>query len=83
MCAGEWIFFPQVQSLDELKSWLEANDVDYLAFGVREVQARPEISVLKNPDAAPSWLEAVWVNASPPFVLYRPAAKTNTVEAPF
>jgi hypothetical protein len=73
ICGGEWVFFPTVKSLDELKVWLEKNHVDYLAFGVRELQARPELSALTDPEGAPEWLPAVWVSESPPFVLYRPA----------
>jgi hypothetical protein len=72
ICGGEWIFFPPVQSLDELKAWLQSNRVDYLAFGIREVQARPELAMLKDPGLAPSWLKPVWISARPPFVLYKP-----------
>src|SRR5262249_41887374 len=30
---NEWVFFPQVKSLDEFRSWVEANRVDYIAVG--------------------------------------------------
>ncbi|HWC77285.1 MAG TPA: glycosyltransferase family 39 protein, partial [Blastocatellia bacterium] len=72
ICGGEWIFFPQVQSFAELKEWLRANRVDYIAFGIREQQARVELVSLKDPQAAPPWLKPVWVSTGPPFVLYKP-----------
>jgi hypothetical protein len=72
ICGGEWIFFPPVQSLDELKAWLQSNRVDYVAFGIRELQARPELAMLKDPGLAPAWLKPVWVSARPSFVLYKP-----------
>ncbi len=72
MTGGEWIFFPQVKSLDELKEWLQSNPVDYVAFGIRELQARPELESLKDPAKAPAWLHPVWTNDKPSFVLYKP-----------
>jgi hypothetical protein len=72
MSRGEWIFIPQVKSLDEFKEWLQNNPVDYVAFGVRELQARPELAILKDKAQAPAWLQPVWTNDKPPFVLYKP-----------
>jgi 4-amino-4-deoxy-L-arabinose transferase-like glycosyltransferase len=72
MTRGEWIFIPQVKSLDELKEWLRSNPVDYVAFGIRELQARPELAALKDPAKAPAWLQPVWTNDKPSFVLYKP-----------
>jgi hypothetical protein len=72
MSQGEWIFFPQVKSLDELKEWLQNHPVDYVAFGVRELQARRELADLKDATKAPAWLQPVWTNDKPPFVLYKP-----------
>jgi 4-amino-4-deoxy-L-arabinose transferase-like glycosyltransferase len=72
MSQGEWIFFPQVKSLDELKEWLQNNPVDYVAFGVRELQARRELADLKDATKAPAWLQPVWTHDKPPFVLYKP-----------
>lgn len=69
---GEWVFIPQVKSLDEFKTWLEENPVDYVAFGIRELQARRELSALKDPSQAPAWLQPVWTSDNPPFVLYKP-----------
>ena len=72
ICGGQWVYFPQVESLEGLKAWLQENQVDYIAFGIRELSARPQLSLLKNPSAAPPWLKPVWVSEKPPFVLYKP-----------
>ncbi len=72
MTGGEWVFFPQVKSIDELHQWLRDNPVDYVAFGVRELQARPELAALKDPAKAPAWLQPVWTHDKPAFVLYKP-----------
>lgn len=69
---GEWLFIPQVKSLDEFKAWLQENPVDYVAFGIRERQARPELKSLADWQNAPVWLEPVWTSDAPPLVLYKP-----------
>ena len=67
-----WIFFPPVKSLDELKLWLEKNPVDYIAIGKRELKSRKELAPLGDPKTAPEWLQAAWVNDDPKFILYKP-----------
>ena len=67
-----WVFFPQVKSLDELKIWLEKNPVDYIAIGKRELKSRKELAPLGDPKTAPDWLQAAWVNDEPKFILYKP-----------
>lgn len=74
---GEWIFFPMVKSVDELKVWLTENPVDYLAFGVRELQARPELKILQDKSQAPPWLVPVWSDEGRKFVLYKPNLEKN------
>jgi hypothetical protein len=69
---NEWVFFPQVKSLDEFRAWVEANSVDYIAVGKRELKERKELSTLGKPENAPEWLKAVWVNDDPVFILYEP-----------
>jgi hypothetical protein len=69
---NEWVFFPQVKSLDEFRAWVEANRVDYIAVGKRELKERKELSALGNPKDAPDWLKAVWINDDPLFILYEP-----------
>jgi hypothetical protein len=69
---NEWVFFPQVKSLDEFRAWVEANRVDYIAIGKRELKERKELSALGKPEKAPEWLKAVWVNSDPVFILYEP-----------
>ncbi len=67
-----WVFLPQVKSLDELKLWLEKNPVDYIAIGKRELKSRKELAPLGDPKTAPDWLQAAWVNDNPKFILYQP-----------
>ena len=67
-----WVFFPQVKSLDELKSWLEKNPVDYIAIGKRELKSRKELAPLGDPKTAPEWLQFAWINDDPKFILYKP-----------
>ncbi|HEY8459723.1 MAG TPA: hypothetical protein VIM99_05045, partial [Blastocatellia bacterium] len=74
---NEWVFFPQVKSLDEFRSWVRANPVDYIAVGKRELKERKELSVLGKPEKAPEWLKAVWVNEDPVFILYAPQRIEN------
>jgi asparagine N-glycosylation enzyme membrane subunit Stt3 len=69
---NEWVFFPQVKSLDEFHAWVVANRVDYIAVGKRELKERKELSDLGKPEKAPDWLKAVWVNEDPVFILYAP-----------
>ena len=68
----EWLFFPQVKSLDEFRAWVESNHVDYIAIGKRELKERKELKALGDPKKAPDWLKAVWVNDDPDLILYRP-----------
>jgi hypothetical protein len=74
---NEWIFFPQVKSLDEFRAWIETNRVDYIAIGKRELKERKELSALGKPEKAPEWLKAVWVNDDPMFILYKPQRMEN------
>ena len=71
----DWVFFPQVKSLDELKAWLEKNPVNYIAIGKRELKSRKELAPLGDPKTAPDWLQAVWTNDDPKFILYKPNLK--------
>jgi len=75
MSRQEWVFFPQVKSLDELKAWLEKNPVNYIAIGKRELKSRKELAPLGDPKTAPDWLETAWTNDDPKFILYKPNLK--------
>jgi len=68
----EWVFFPQVKSLDELRVWMESNQVDYLVIGKRELKERKELKPLGKPKNAPAWLTAVWEYEPTNFILYQP-----------
>ncbi len=72
---NEWVFFPQVKSLDEFRAWVESNNVDYIAIGKRELKERKELTSLGDPKKAPGWLRAAWVNDDPMFILYKPEKK--------
>jgi hypothetical protein len=72
MSHNEWVFFPQVKSLEEFRAWVEANHVDYIAVGKRELKERKELAALGKPDKAPRWLKAVWITDEPLFILYKP-----------
>jgi hypothetical protein len=74
---NEWVFFPQVKSLDELRAWIGNNPVDYIAVGKRELKERRELSALGDPKKAPDWLKVVWVNEDPLLILYKPELKAE------
>jgi hypothetical protein len=81
LCRGEWLFFPQVKSLDELRAWLASNPADYLLVSQRELKERKELKQLGEPGKAPAWLQPVWSQSKPLAVLYRPitnSAITNS-----
>lgn len=75
MAQQDWVFFPQVKSLDELKAWLEKNPVDYLTISKRELKTRKDLAPLGDPKTAPAWLQAAWAHDDPKFILYRPNLK--------
>jgi hypothetical protein len=74
---NEWVFFPQVKSLDEFRVWVENNQVDYIAIGKRELKERKELTSLGDPKNAPPWLKVAWVNDQPMFILYQPKGKSE------
>jgi hypothetical protein len=75
MAKQNWIFFPQVTSVEELKSWLENNPVDYIAIGKRELKTRKELAELGDPNTAPDWLRVAWIHDDPSLILYQPNLK--------
>ena len=72
ICHQEWVFFPSVKSLDELREWLTTHRADYLVISSVELKRRRELSPLKNPETAPPWLKVVWASKDPLLILYRP-----------
>lgn len=72
LCHNEWVFFPQVESLDELRAWLQQNPVDYLIISQRELKERKKLRSLGDLAKAPAWLRPVWSNQEPLVVLYQP-----------
>ncbi len=77
LARSEWIFFPQVKSIEEFRDWVDAHHADYIAIGKRELRERKELAPLGDPKNAPPWLKAVWVNKYPMFILYKPEAKSE------
>ena len=67
----EWVFFPQVKNLEDLRQWLLKNNSDYVAIGKRELKSRKELSALGDSKTAPAWLKPVWKYSDPVFILYR------------
>ena len=74
LCRGEWVFFPQVESLEELRAWLQQNPVDYLLISQRELKERKKLKPLGDPAKAPPWLRPVWSSTEPLIVVYQPNA---------
>jgi hypothetical protein len=74
ICREPWAFFPPVRSLDELRAWIAANPVDYVAYGRPEAAARPQLISLADPRRAPEWLRPVWVSSRPRLVIYSVSA---------
>jgi hypothetical protein len=68
---AEWIFFPQVRTIDEFKLWVEQNDVDFIVIGKRELKERKELAPLGKPSRAPEWLKPVWIYDQTGLILYR------------
>ena len=67
----EWVFFPQVKSVDELGKWLATTPADYVVISSIEARRRRELASLKDADKAPEWLRLEWKNEDPLFLLYR------------
>lgn len=72
LTGAEWIFFPQVGSIEELQQWVAENQFDYMTISKREFKERKELKPLGKVKNAPSWLKPVWVNEDPIFILYAP-----------
>jgi hypothetical protein len=68
---AEWVFFPQVRTIDEFKLWVEQNHVDFIVIGKRELKERKELAPLGKPSKAPEWLKPVWIYDQTGLVLYR------------
>ena len=69
--------FPAVESLDELRGWLARHSVDYVVFTEVEAQRRKGLVALRDPAAAPPWLESVWASSDPLFILYRSGVEAS------
>ncbi len=67
----QWVFFPQVRSVEELGTWLQENPADFVVISTIEIRRRRELASLKNTEKAPSWLKPVWKHDDPLFILYR------------
>jgi MFS family permease len=66
-----WVFFPPVRTIDEFKSWVTANRVDFIVIGKRELKERRELAPLAKASGAPDWLQPVWRYEETGLILYR------------
>jgi hypothetical protein len=71
----QWVFFPQVKSVDELGTWLQENPADFVVISTIEIKRRRELSSLKDSHKAPSWLIPAWKHDNPLLILYRTGVK--------
>jgi hypothetical protein len=71
VCGQRMEDFPPVRSLEELRGWLAGHPVDYVVFSDVEAGRRRGLLALRDPAAAPSWLESVWSSSDSHFILYR------------
>lgn len=70
----DWVFIPQVESVDELRAWLQSHPVDYVLISSRELKERKSLRPLRDPQVAAEWLKVVWMNKEPFGILYQPLA---------
>lgn len=75
LTGDEWIFFPQVGSIDELEKWVAENRFDFMTITKREFKERKELKPLGKVKNAPSWLKPAWVNEDPIFIIYSPSVQ--------
>lgn len=68
---AEWVFFPQVRTIDDFKVWVQQNQVDFIVIGKRELKERKELAPLGKPSKAPEWLKPVWIYDETGLILYR------------
>jgi hypothetical protein len=80
VCGQRMEDFPPVESLGELQSWLAGHPVDYVVFSEVEAQRRKGIAALRDPTAAPPWLDRAWTSSDPLFILYR--VRVDALRAP-
>lgn len=71
LAGAEWVFFPPVRTLDELRIWVSQNQVDFIVVGKRELKERRELAPLGKPSQAPEWLRPVWIYDETGLILYR------------
>jgi Dolichyl-phosphate-mannose-protein mannosyltransferase len=67
----QWVFFPQVKSVEELGEWLQENPADFVVISTIEIKRRRELSSLRDTNKAPSWLAPAWKHDNPLLILYR------------
>ncbi len=66
-----WVYFPTVETYEQLMAELRRTQASYLYFGLMEAGMRPQFRYLLDPSGAPPGLTPVIYTSAPPAVLYR------------
>jgi 4-amino-4-deoxy-L-arabinose transferase-like glycosyltransferase len=89
LAGGEWVFLPEVASLDALEEALCGLSAAYLVYDDSARKLRRELSSLEDPYSPVPWLRAVHVNHAAPLIVYAvgldgrcPTPGRNTVYEP-
>lgn len=70
LTGGEWVFLPDVDSLEALQESLCHRPAAYLVYDDAARKLRPELGALGNPGSPVPWLRPVHVNAAAPLIVY-------------
>lgn len=71
LTGGEWVFLPDVATLDALQESLCRRPAAYLVYDDSARKLRRELSALGDPPHSPTpWLRPIHVNADAPLIVY-------------
>lgn len=78
LCQAEWVFFPDVKTVEELHSALKRSPAEYLVYDRPSLKKRPELKILGAPQNGISWLKPVYTDLARSFVLYQVQLENDT-----